>query len=84
LTITKPKKGKRIQDNNLWDVALNVLDEKEAKLDLSEFKSFKDINLEAKLSNITGSGKGNVVREDKSIDTKKAQEYLDEIKKVFI
>ena len=73
-----------MQSKNLWDVALESLEGQGVNLKLSEFKSFIDVDVGADISNITGSGKGNVVGEDSSIDTEKAQKELDEIKKVFI
>ena len=68
----------------LIDNLLAIADDKEISLNIENFNSFTDVKLDSNLSNITGSGKGNVVDEDRSIDFEKSQRSIDEIKKLFI
>ena len=73
-----------MNDLELLDNLLNIADMKDVKLEVKNFKSFTDIKLDSDLNNMTGSGKGNIVDEDKTIDFKKAQSSIDEIKKLFV
>ena len=73
-----------MKDLELLDNLLNIADMKDVKLEVKNFKSFTDIKLDSDLNNMTGSGKGNIVDEDKTIDFKKAQSSVDEIKKLFV
>jgi len=72
-------------NKELLNKLMDLVDGKDVKLDVYNFKSFTDFKLGNKLSNITGSGKGNVVKQDSSgYDKKKVKEIIDEIKRIPI
>lgn len=73
-----------MNDLELLDNLLNIANMQDVKLEIKNFKSFADIKLDSDLNNMTCSGKGNIVDEDKTIDFKKAQSSIDEIKKLFV
>ena len=74
-----------MNSKELLDKLIDLVDGKDVKLDVHNFKSFTDFKLGSELSDITGSGRGNVAKQDNSgYKKKEVKKLIDAIKRISL